>query len=350
MASLYRRTVLEASPSVDAPPGIPRASLAPPLKPWEAEPRRMAESKTAVIAALAGNAALAALKGVSAAATGSAAMLAETFHSIADTGNQLLLLLGMRLAQRPPDEARPFGHGRNVYFWAFVVSVMLFSLGGAFAIWEAIVKLRQGGEHATSAWTYGVLAGGFVFEAASLGVALHSFRKAKGVASLRKFWRDNRDPTLTTVILEDTAALFSLLVAATGIRLSEVTGDSVWDAAASGIIGVVLIAVALLLAAENYSLIIGESAAPEREARIRAAIESDAAVERLAGLYTTHLAPESVLVVAQVKFRPHVRLAELEAAVGRLEERVAPLAGSQTTRRMIVIEPAPAFRDRGMAA
>src|SRR5690242_12975387 len=108
----------------------------------------MAESKTAVVAALAGNASLAVLKGISAAATGSAAMLAETFHSIADTGNQVLLLLGLRLAQRPADEAHRFGHGRNIYFWAFVVAVMLFSLGGAFAIWEAVQKFRHGGVHA----------------------------------------------------------------------------------------------------------------------------------------------------------------------------------------------------------
>src|SRR5262245_61226750 len=124
----------------------------------------MAESKTAVMAALLGNAALAALKGVAAAATGSAAMLAETFHSIADTGNQALLFLGMRLAARAPDRRHPFGYGRAVYFWAFVVSLMLFTLGGAFSIWEGVRKYLDGGVHSGSAWwAYGVLAGSFVF-------------------------------------------------------------------------------------------------------------------------------------------------------------------------------------------
>lgn len=310
----------------------------------------MAESRTAVIAALVGNTGLAVLKGVSAAATGSAAMLAETFHSVADTGNQLLLLLGLRLAHRPPDDAHRFGHGRNVYFWAFVVSIMLFTLGGAFAIWEAIHKLTQGGAHAPSIWSYVVLGGAFVFEAASLSVAVHSLRKVKGDVPLRRFWRDNRDPTLTTVVLEDSAALLSLLVAAAGLGLSHATGRATWDAAASATIGVLLIAVALLLAFENYSLIIGESAPSDVERRIAAVIRGDPSVHGLVSLHTMHLGPESVLVVARVTFRRDIAVAEIEAAVTRLERRIAPLAGSQTTARMIVIEPASPASDVDLAA
>jgi cation diffusion facilitator family transporter len=147
----------------------------------------VAGSKTAVAAALIGNGCLAVLKGIGAAVTGSAAMLAECFHSIADTGNQGLLFLGMRLADRPADRTHPFGHGKNVYFWAFVVSVMLFSLGGAFSIWEAIRKFLHPGEHtAAFGWTYGVLGGGFLFELISLGVAVRAVRREKGSASLRE--------------------------------------------------------------------------------------------------------------------------------------------------------------------
>lgn len=310
----------------------------------------MAESKTAVIAALAGNGSLAVLKGISAAVTGSAAMLAETFHSIADTGNQVLLLLGMRLAQRPPDEAHRFGHGRNVYFWAFVVAVMLFSLGGAFAIWEAVQKFRHGGEHASSIWSYAVLAGAFLFEAGSLAVALHSLRQVKGDVPLRRFWRDNRDPTLTTVVLEDSAALLSLVVAAAGLAMSHVTGSAAWDAAASATIGVLLIAVALLLAFENYSLIIGESAPADVQQRIADAIGAEPGVSRLVGLHTMHLGPDAVLVVARVQFRSDLHVADIEAAVERLEQRIAPLAGSETTRRMIVVEPAAGAADVSLAA
>ena len=165
------------------------------------------ESKIAVVAALVGNGALTLLKGISAAATGSAAMLAETFHSAADTGNEALLLLGMRAARRPPDEQHPFGHGKNVYFWAFVVSVVLFAIGGAFSVWEGVRKLLHGDEHAVSAWAYAILASAFVFEAISLSVAVRSLRRVQAGRSLREFWHETRDPTLLTVLLEDTAAL-----------------------------------------------------------------------------------------------------------------------------------------------
>jgi len=310
----------------------------------------VAESRTAVIAALTGNGLLAVLKGTSAAATGSAAMLAETFHSIADTGNQVLLLLGLRLAHRSPDELHPFGHGRNVYFWAFVVSMMLFSLGGAFAIWEAISKLTHPGPHESSVWSYVVLGGAFVFETASLVVALRSVRQAKGDTPFRQFWRDNRDPTLTTVVLEDSAALLSLGIAAAGLELSRASGNAVWDAAASATIGTILIVVALLLAFENYSLIIGEAMSPMTAARIRDLVEADPAVDDLVALHTMHIGPNAVLVVAQVKFRGEIAVAEIEAAVGRLEQSIMPLTGRQTTRRMIVIEPTPSPGEVATAA
>src|SRR5215469_9392863 len=189
----------------------------------------MAESRTAAMAALLGNAALAVMKGVAAVSTGSAAMVAETFHSVADTGNQVLLFLGLRLSERPPDRAHGFGHGRDVYFWAFVVSLMLFSLGGAFSIWEGVRKLLHGDPHEGSRWwSYAVLVGAFLFESSSLVVAWRALASARGRKSLRGFWRDNRDPTVPTVVFEDTAALISLGIAALGIWLSEVTGAVLW--------------------------------------------------------------------------------------------------------------------------
>src|SRR2546422_407263 len=170
------------------------------------------ESKTAVVAALAGNAALALLKGVTAAMTGSAAMLAETFHSLADTGNQILLFVGMRLSQRPPDRAHPFGYGMNTYFWAFVVSAMLFTLGGVFSIWEAVHKFIQPAEHAATPGAFFVLAGAFVFEAMSLGVALHSVHTERHGEPLLRFLREARDPTLHTMHLGPTAVLVAARV------------------------------------------------------------------------------------------------------------------------------------------
>ena len=260
-----------------------------------------AESRMAVVAALLGNAALVVLKSIATIVTGSAAMLAETCHSVADTGNQLLLMLGMRLSRRPPDALHPFGHGRDVYFWAFVVAMMLFSVGGAFSLWEAVDKLRHPTEHRSFVVAYAVLGGAFVFEAISLSVALHALRKVT-TGSIWSYFRETRDPTLATVVLEDTAAMTSIVVAAGGLALSQATGAPAWDAAASGVIGLVLIGVAVFLALENYSLLIGEAASPETEARLREVIEADPAVAKLVGLHTVHLGPESIVVVVESVF------------------------------------------------
>jgi len=311
----------------------------------------MAESKTAVVAALAGNAGLAVLKAVAAGVTGSAAMLAEALHSVADTGNQVLLFLGIHLARRPPDRVHPFGHGKNVYFWAFVVSMLLFTAGGAFAIWEAVRKIVQPGQHDLSlGFTYGVLAGGAVFELASFTIALRSLRSEKGNASFLEYWRDTRDPTLPTVLLEDTAALVSLLIAAIGIRLHHVTGNPVWDAAASGAIGVVLIGVAVLLAFENYSLLIGEAAPEAVESKIENAVAGDDAVTGIAGLYTMHVGPRAILVVLELRFRPDLTVPALETVVQRLQTRVRDAVAGATDARLVVIEPAAADTARSRAA
>jgi len=309
----------------------------------------MAESKTAVLAALLGNAALAIMKGVAAVSTGSAAMLAETLHSLADTGNQALLALGLRLSERPPDRTHGFGHGRDIYFWAFVVSVMLFSLGGAFSIWEGVRKLVHGGGHEGSVWwSYAILAGGFVFESISLGVALHAFLEAKGNTTLRRYWRDNRDPTLPTVVLEDTAALISLGAAATGIWLSQATGSPVWDAYASALIGVLLVGVAIVLALENYSLLIGEAAPAAVEARIRRLVKADEDVRDVVDLRTMHMGPRDILVALGVQFPRHLTTPQIEAAIIRLQDAIRQTLQGASEAGLILIEPtsaeAPATR------
>jgi cation diffusion facilitator family transporter len=298
------------------------------------------ESKIAVVAAFLGNAALATLKAVGAVATGSAAMLAETFHSIADTGNQALLFLGMHLARRPPDRVHPFGHGKNVYFWAFVVSLMLFTVGGASSIWEAIRKFSHPVAQQRSAWAYAVLGGAFVFEAVSLTIALHSLRRATGARPLGQYWRETRDPTLLTVLFEDSAALVSLVIAGAGVWLTERTGNPVWDSAASAGIGVLLLGVATMLAFENYSLLIGESAPEPVEAEIRVAVTTaDAGVVDLAALQTMHLGPRSVLVIARVRFRDDMAAPAIQAAVARLHRAIDGVLQKTTRARFIAIEP-----------
>ena len=300
----------------------------------------MEESRTAVVAALLGNAALALLKGIAAAVTGSAAMLAETFHSIADTGNQILLLVGMRWARRPADATHPFGHGKNVYFWSFVVSMLLFTIGGAFSILEAVRHWLHPGERTPALWAYSVLAGSFVFESISLGVALHGLRRAAGSRSLREYWRENRDPTLITVLLEDSAALVSLLIAATGIWLAQVTGRGEWDAAASAVIGTLLLGVAMVLAAESHSLLVGERAPIWVERAIREVVAADPQVVALVELHTMSLGPRRVLVVLGIAFPRDLPAPGVATAVDRLERRVIERLDGITDRRLVVIEPA----------
>jgi cation diffusion facilitator family transporter len=298
------------------------------------------ESKTAVAAALAGNGALAVLKGIAALSTGSAAMLAETFHSLADTGNQVLLFLGMRRARRAPDRRHPFGYGKDVYFWAFVVSVMLFTLGGAFSIWEGVRHYLHPVEREGAVWAWAVLGGAFVFEAGSLGVALRSLERVREGRPILAFLREARDPTLPTVVLEDSAALVSIGLAGAGIGLSQLTGNATWDAGASAAIGVILIAVAVFLARETHSLLIGERATPAVEAAIREAAGRDPAVAGLASLHTMHLGPESVLVALRVHFRPDLDAEAIAAAVRRIEQAVARVPGLATTRQLTLVEPA----------
>lgn len=301
----------------------------------------MEESRTAVIAALLGNASLAVLKGIAAAATGSAAMLAETFHSIADTGNQVLLLVGMRWARRPADAMHPFGHGKNVYFWSFVVSMLLFTLGGAFSLWEAVRHWLHPTDRTPALWAYGVLAGSFLFESISLGVGVHGIRRAAGSRSLREYWHENRDPTLITVLLEDSAALLSLVIAASGLWLSQHTGEQGWDAAASGAIGLLLLTVATVLATESYSLLLGERAPAWIERAIRETVMADPDVAGLAGLHTMSLGPHRVLVVAEVRLTAELSSPEVAETVERLQQRVIDRLDGLTDRRLVVIEPAP---------
>ena len=301
----------------------------------------MAESRTAVVAALVGNGALAVLKGTSAAFTGSAAMLAETFHSIADTANEALLLLGLRLARRPPDDDHPFGHGKAIYFWAFVVSIMLFTLGGGWSIWEALRHYLHPVSKQATLWAYGVLAGAFVFESISFGVALRSLNAARGSRPILEYWQDSRDPALLTVLLEDSAALVALPIAAAGLWLTASTGNGLWDAAASAVIGVLLLAVAVVLAIENHSLLIGETAPRRTEQAIRAAVLGEPGVVGIQGLHTMHLGPNQILIVLGVHFAEDLGVPAVEGIVRRLERRVVDALDGMTDARLIVIEPAP---------
>lgn len=276
----------------------------------------------AVIAALLANLLIAAGKFVGFAFTGSSSMLAEGVHSVADTGNQGLLLLGGRRAKKAADEEHPFGYGRERYFWAFVVAVMLFSLGSLFACFEGIHKIQHP-EHITRpAWAFGVLGFSMLMEAMSFRTARHESQDAKGDATYRQFIRHAKIPELPVVLLEDAGALVGLALALGGVVASVVTKNGIWDGYGTLAIGVLLGIIAIVLAVEMKSLLIGESASRKQRESIKAAIEIEPDVIQMIHLRTEHLGPDELLVCAKVEFLPELTVVEVADAINRVERNV----------------------------
>ena len=290
----------------------------------------------AVVAALAANAGIAVAKFVGFVITGSASMLAESIHSVADSGNQGLLLLGGHRARRQADAEHPFGYGRERYFWAFVVALVLFSLGGAFAIFEGIEKIRHPHELESVGVAIGILLFAIVLESWSFRTAIHEARPIKGDASWWQFIRRSKNPELPVVVLEDLGALIGLLVALAAVSTAHVTGDSIYDAIGTLFIGILLTAIAVVLAIEMKSLLIGESATAKVQEEIRAGITGDPEVERLIHLRTQHIGPEELLIGAKVSFADDLAVPELAGAVDRLEARVRERVPEA---RIMYIEP-----------
>jgi len=280
------------------------------------------QSSKAVIAALLANVGIAAAKFVGFAITGSASMLAESFHSVADSGNQALLLLGGKRARRAADHEHPFGYGRERYFWAFIVALVLFSLGGAFAIVEGISKVRHPHELTSPEIGVGILLFAVVLEGLSFRTAVGEARKIKGDAGWWGFIRRSKNPELPVVVLEDLAALVGLLLALAGVAMTLLTDNAIWDGIGTVGIGALLCVVAVILAVEMKSLLIGESADATVQETIRSAIEIEPAVERLIHLRTQHLGPDELLIGAKVSFIGDLSLVEIADAVNRVEHSV----------------------------
>ena len=276
----------------------------------------------AVLAAFFANLGIAIIKFVGFAFTGSGAMLAEAVHSVADTGNEFLLLLGGRRARRPATEQHQFGHGRERYFWAFVVALLLFSVGALFSMFDGVEKLLDPHELESPQWAIGILLGAMGLELWSFRTAIHESRKVKGQVSWWRFIRNAKNPELPVVLLEDFAALIGLSLALGAVVAATVTDDSTFDAVGSLAIGGLLAVVAVILAVEMKSLLMGEAADPRVQRKIVDAIEGAECVQRLIHLRTEHIGPDEILVAAKIEFAPQLTIRELADVVNEVEAAV----------------------------
>jgi cation diffusion facilitator family transporter len=293
-------------------------------------------SRRAIFAALAANAGIAVSKLVGFLLTGAASLAAEAVHSFADTANQGLLLLGGRRARQAATERHPFGHGRERYFWAFVVALVLFMLGGVFAIVEGIDKLRHPHEVEDIAIAIGILLVAVVLETISLLTAVREANHVRGDASWWRFIRHSRNPELPVVLLEDTGAELGLLLALFGVITAHVTGNPRWDAAGSLGIGILLVVIAVTLVVEMKSLLIGESATNDDVAKMRAAIEGTPNVRKLIHMRTQHLGPDELLVGAKLEMEQSLTFSDVAATIDEAEDRVRAAVPSA---RLIYLEP-----------
>lgn len=280
------------------------------------------ESPWAIYTALAANLLIAIAKFVAAGISGSSAMLTEGVHSVVDSLNQLLLLYGQHRAGRPPDAQHPFGYGRELYFWSFVVAILIFGLGAGVSVYEGVVHIQSPEPIESPLINYIVLAVSFALEGTSCIVALREFQKAKGDTG---WWRaviDSKDPSTFIVLFEDSAALVGLIVAAIGVTLSQWLGDPRIDGMASIVIGIILGAVAMLLARESKALLIGERAEPEVIRTVHDIVARHPAVASVNHVRTLHTAPEKVFVAVSADFHDRVTMGDGETMIEKLEDEL----------------------------
>jgi cation diffusion facilitator family transporter len=278
-----------------------------------------ASSRKVIIAALVGNSLIAFTKMIAATITGSSAMFSEGIHSIVDTGNQILLLHGLKRAKKPADDLFPFGHGKEIYFWSFVVAILIFTLGAGISLYEGVHQVRDPHPIENPAVNYVVLALAMLFEGAAWYFAFSAFTKAKGKWGYLEAVKRGKDPSLFVVLFEDSAAMLGLVVAFLGVLLSQITGLYWLDGAASIAIGLILGGTAIWLAYETKGLLIGESAGRKVVEEIRDIAGSYNRIERVHEVLTMHMGPEFILVNVSVKFRSGTKAAEIESTIARLD-------------------------------
>ena len=280
------------------------------------------KSQFAIYAAIAGNLAIAVTKFVAAAFTGSAAMLSEAIHSVVDTGNGGLILLGLYKSRKPSDSDHPFGHGHELYFWTLVVGVLVFAVGGGMSVYEGILHIAHPVETKNIVWSYAVLGIAAVFEGSTWVAGWKAFSAERGRRGVLQTIHDTKDPSSFTVLLEDSAALLGLVFAFAGIFLGRQLEMPYLDGVGSVFIGLLLCSVAVLMVYESKGLLIGEGLDKETLKSVRKVVEVDPAVERVGALYTLYLGPHEVLLTIELRFHSHISAREVRHGVRRLQKGI----------------------------
>lgn len=296
----------------------------------------MPASKTPIYTALAANLAIAAIKLVAAAVTGSSAMTSEGIHSLVDTSNEMLLLLGIKRSHKPPDKHRPFGYGKELYFWAFIVSLLFFLLGGIMSVYEGVEHLRHKQVIQHSVWNYAVLGIAFLFDGISLITALRAFNKQRGSIPFWQAVKSSKDPSTFVVLFEDAADVTGILIAVTGISLSQILDAPFIDGIASLLIGLLLTGVALALVRESHSLLMGETVDHKEMHEVKKFVEQESFVEKLNGQQSMYLAPEEVILLLNIKFHKQI---PVEDAAENIRKLRTNLQQRYPHYRHVFIEP-----------
>jgi cation diffusion facilitator family transporter len=280
------------------------------------------EAKTAVVAAILGNLAIATTKFFAAFFSGSSAMLSEAIHSLVDTGNGALILLGIRNSRKPPDREHPFGHGRELYFWTLMVGVLIFGVGGGMSVYEGLTHLAHPTRIQDAKWSYIVLGLSAVFESITWYFGWKAFSKERRGRGIIEVIHSTKDPTSFSVLLEDSAALLGLAVALLGIFLSQTLNQPYFDGAASIVIGMLLCTIAIVMVHESRGLLIGEGVDQKTLKGLRAIVEADEDVAHVQHLHTIYQSPRTVLLVIELRFHDHISAVDIRKAVRRLETNI----------------------------
>lgn len=282
----------------------------------------MSSSKTALYTALAANVGIATTKFIAAGITGSSAMISEGIHSLVDSLNEVLLLLGIKRSQRPPDKDRPFGYGREQYFWSYVVALLIFAVGGGISFYEGVTHLIDPEEIRDPLWNYVVLGVAFLLDGYSLITAWRAFNQKRGTESLWSAIKNSKDAATFTVLFEDASDVLGLLIAFLGVFLGQVFDSPYFDGAASILIGLLLVGVAGVLARESKSLLMGEGVDAETTRRIKALTEEDSAVQKALRIATIYLGPEEITLVQGVAFQANLTTDDINKAIVRIHASI----------------------------